>query len=451
MEPTAPDRPAGKAEQDQLSDISSLPDMSVDPDTGTGGAANATANYGELTQANLTYLDRRNQPGVADTEVAPTATSQELATLTGRMLRPNPTVYGPSPRSIYGFPGGDKTSVNPSVNLSNQYQQQNNLYFQADTGPLVAQVADARHQAAMQHVGSQYGEHLRVTEEEARQSFDALKIQQANLESQLAAASRIAYEEAQEASNRKNAADERLRQTEVQADEIHNARVSDIRQVADQQIRQAYAAAHHAAALAELQSKNFAQEMNYFRSEITEVLGHLRSEQSAKIEADAKSRSLADELQRLNQQIQKEAPQGPRQLPTSSVGPLEYHMDSPPGLETQKPKTRIPEGGPPDDDDNDGDDDDDDKCKKGKKSKKDKKRKKKKRDSSTSSSSSTIPRDVMKALPKKMIKKDEDDEKDKDKGDKEKKEKTKEAEKVVFPKFPQPENYATGVLECEKQ
>ena len=170
------------------------------------------------------------------------------------------------------------------------------------------------------------------------------------------------------------------------------------------------------------------------------MLGHLRSEQSAKIEADAKSRSLADELQRLNQQIQKEAPQGPTQLPTSSVGPLEYHMDSPPGLEPQKPKTRIPEGGPPDDDDND-DDDDDNKCKKEKKSKKDKKRKKKKRDSSTSSSSSSIPRDVVKALLKKMIKKDEDDEKDKDKGDKEKKEKTKEAEKVVFPKFPQPENY----------
>ena len=172
--------------------------------------------------------------------------------------------------------------------MTNQYQQQNNLYVQADTGPFVAQVADARHQAAMQHVGSQYREHLRITEEEARQSFDASRVQQASLESQLAAASRIACEEAQEASNRKHAADERLRQTEVQADELHNQRVSDIRQIADQQIRQAYAAAHHAAALAELQSKNFAQEMNYFKSEITEVLGHLRSEQSVKIEADAK-------------------------------------------------------------------------------------------------------------------------------------------------------------------
>ena len=56
---------------------------------------------------------------------------------------------------------------------------------------------------------------LRVTEEEARQRFEALKLQQANLENQLATASRIANEEAREASNRKLAADERLRQTEV--------------------------------------------------------------------------------------------------------------------------------------------------------------------------------------------------------------------------------------------
>ena len=68
---------------------------------------------------------------------------------------------------------------------------------------------------------------------------------------------------------------------------MHNQRVSDIRQIADQQIRQAYAAAHQAEALAERQSKNFAQEMNYFKSEISDVLGNLRSEQSAKLEADA--------------------------------------------------------------------------------------------------------------------------------------------------------------------
>ena len=330
-----------------------------------------------------------------------------------------------------------KTSQYTSVNVSNQYQQQNSLYVQSDTGPFVAQVADVRHSAAMQQIGNQYREHLRVTEEEARQSFEELKLQQANLESQLAAASRIANEEVREASNRKFAADGRLRQTEVVADQLHNQRVTDIRQITDQQIRQAYAAAHQAEALAELQSQNFAHEINCFKSELSDVLGHLKSEQSAKNEADARSRSLAAELQKINHQMQRGAPEGPTQLPTSSTRPLEHHMGSPPGLEPQKPKTWIPEGGPPDDHDDDDDDNDDDKRRKDKKSKKDKK-KTKKRDSSDSSSSSSIPRDVMKALIKKMIKKDGDE--DKDKGDKDKKEKTKEAEKVVFPKFPQPEN-----------
>ena len=114
-------------------------------------------------------------------------------------------------------------------------------------------------------------------------------------------------------------------------------------------------------------------------------------------------------------------------------------MCSPPGLEPQASKTRIPEGGPPDDDDDDDDNDDnDEKRRKDKKSKKDKKRKKKKRDSSDSSSSSSIPRDVMKALIKKMIRKDDDEDRTRVA---DKKENTKEAEKVVFPKFPQPENY----------
>ena len=331
--------------------------------------------------------------------------------------------------------------------MSNQYQQ-HNLYVQSDTGPLVAQVADARHSAAMQQVGNQYRKHLRVTAEEARQSCEALKIQQANLESQFAAASRIANEEAQEASNRKFAADERLRQTEVEADQLHNQGATDIRQIADQQVRQAYAAAHQAEALAELKSKNFAHELNYFKSELSDVLGHLRSEQSAKNEADARSRSLAAELQKINHQMQRDAPEGPTQISTSSTGPLEYHMGSPPGLEPEVPKTRIPEGGPPDDHDDDDDgDDDDDKRRKDKKSKKDKK---KKRDSSDPSSSSSIPRDVMKALIKKMIRKDGDEDKDKDKGDKDKKEKTKEAEKVVFPKFPQPESYRNWRLKVRE-
>ena len=136
MNPAAPVGPAGTAEQDGFSDISSLPAMSVDPDTGTGGIAIVSPNVGDLTVANLSCLDRRNQPGAADGDIAPNTTPMEIASLTGRVLtQACATVYGPSLRSTYGYPGGHRTSYHPSVNVTNQYRQQNNLYVQAYTGP----------------------------------------------------------------------------------------------------------------------------------------------------------------------------------------------------------------------------------------------------------------------------------------------------------------------------
>ena len=119
---------------------------------------------------------------------------------------------------------------------------------------------------------------------------------------------------------------------------MNNQRVSGICQIADQQIRQASAAAHQLEALAEVQSKNFGHEMNYFKSELSEALGLLKSEPFAKIQADTRSQDLAAELHMLNQRIRKEAPAEPTQLPTGSLGPLEYQMDTPPGLVPQKPR-----------------------------------------------------------------------------------------------------------------
>ena len=67
----------------------------------------------------------------------------------------------------------------------------------------------------------------------------------------------------------------------------------DMRQIANQQIKQAYTAAHQAEALAELQSKSFAFEMNYSQAELSEALGSLKPEQSTKIQAETKNRGLA--------------------------------------------------------------------------------------------------------------------------------------------------------------
>ena len=135
--------------------------------------------------------------------------------------------------------------------------------------------------------------------------------------------------------------------------------------------------------------------------------------------------------------------------PQTNVGAAEHHpnhpeyydMTAPPGL--NKPPTGPP--GPPGGDD--GDDDDHDDRRRSKKDKKSKKKKKKRDSSSDSSSSSNAAIKLAKALKKltksKKSKKDNSDDEDGTDQDKNKppKNKPKEAEKIVFPKFPLPEQY----------
>ena len=124
---------------------------------------------------------------------------------------------------------------------------------------------------------------------------------------------------------------------------------------------------------------------------------------------------------------------------TGQASPSMFGISTPPGM-GDNPIVGGG-GGPPDDGpDDDGNDDDDDK----KKSKKDKKKKKKRDSSSSSSSSSSIGLSKKELL--KMLKKVSKSKKEKNDGtdDEEKRGRTrtpKEAEKIVFPKFPQPETY----------
>ena len=94
-------------------------------------------------------------------------------------------------------------------------EEQNNVFVQNDTRPQVAQIAEARHAAAMQQVGVQYHVRLHELRNTSQKSFDTLRQQQSMLASQLAAATISAQEEAHEAGKRRAAADEHLRQTEV--------------------------------------------------------------------------------------------------------------------------------------------------------------------------------------------------------------------------------------------
>ena len=118
-------------------------------------------------------------------------------------------------------------------------------------------------------------------------------------------------------------------------------------------------------------------------------------------------------------------------------------MTAPPGL--NKPPPGPP--GPPRSGDDDDDDDDYDDRRRSKKDKKSKKKKKKRDSSSDSSSSDNAAIKLAKALKKltksKKSKKDDSDDEDGTDQDKNKppKNKPKEAEKIVFPKFPLPEQY----------
>ena len=124
---------------------------------------------------------------------------------------------------------------------------------------------------------------------------------------------------------------------------------------------------------------------------------------------------------------------------TGHASPSMFGISTPPGMGDNP--IGGGGGGPPDDGpDDDGDDDDDNK----KKSKKDKKKKKKRDSSSSSSSWSSIGLTKKELL--RMLKKVSKSKRDKNDGtdDEEKRGRTrtpKEAEKIVFPKFPQPETY----------
>ena len=106
-------------------------------------------------------------------------------------------------------------------------------------------------------------------------------------------------------------------------------------------------------------------------------------------------------------------------------------VQSPPGLDTHRIHT-PPEHENAEEEQTKKDD---------KKEKKSKKSKKHKKDDSSDSSSSIDNKLLFKMIKKMMKSKKEDKEDDEEKGSSSSKPKVKEAEKVVFPKFPQPEQY----------
>ena len=304
------------------------------------------------------------------------------------------------------------------------------LLQQNDTGPAVAAEAEARHSATMTEANSCHREQINQLQAQAVSSATQLRLEF------LQAENRLQHQEEALRSAAESLANKHSLQMQREAIDykvsLHRARttVSDVVLQAEREL------ANPARA-----NQNTVESM-------TGELNHLKSEMGAFVQAHRNQSETMSRLEKSNAELRNRLAEAVPTVP-AAASPVEHPIHTPPGLVTGG-------GGPPGGDgdnsppESDGDDEPEDDNRK-KKKKKDKK-KKKKRDSSVSSSSSSIglsKKDLLKML-KKVTKskkeKDDEDETEATRG----RSKVKEAEKIVFPKFTQPENYRNWRLRAHE-
>ena len=385
-----------------------------------------------LTERSLAMLgsddSRRNMPGARSEWDYVTTPSPYRAPLTG-----SPTVLA---SSIQYSPHVFSQVANFYHNqvLAPTLNQQ--VLVQSDTGPAVAAEAEARHSAIMNERNQQFREQMARIQTEAISGAAKLRLEFVQAEARLqhqeesmkAAGESMANQHSEEISlMRHEASDAKAK--------LHQAEstVQNVVQHAELEL----AARSQAQSAAEAMSG----QIHHLRAEMSEFMKihQHQSSNMTRLERDnAELRSRLADAAAGVYSIQS-VPANASQY-TGNASPSMFGISTPPGMGDNPGGGGG--GGPPDDGPNDdGNDDDDNK----KKSKKDKKKMKKKRDSSSSSSSSSSIGLSKKELLR-MLKKVSKSKRDKNDGtdDEEKRGRTrapKEAEKIVFPKFPQPETY----------
>ena len=436
----APVSPAGlpaigiSAAREDTEEIASLPAMSVQDD-GTDAVAIGPREGGQalpLTAEALAVMGlndpRRNAPGAVSEWAHVTTPTHARASLAGSPQQFNSAQYSPS----------------EFHNTANYYQNnvlapslhQQVLLQQNDSGPAVQAVAEARHSAIMAEAQSNYREQVTQLQAHAISSATQLRL------------------ELLQAEHRLQQQEEQLRAAGESLATKHSEEVSQMqKEVMEYKIRLHQAEAHASEIVrqAELELANRAKASQSHAENMTGELNHLKSEMGTVLQAHKTQSENVLRLERTNADLRARLAEAVAASPTNTVTvpPVEHPIYTPPGLMQGG-------GGPPGGDDSphgsDGDDDESDDGDRRKKKKKDKKKKKKKRDSSDSSSSSSIglsKKDLLKML-KKVAKskkdKDNDDETEATRG----RSKVKEAEKIVFPKFPQPENYRNWRLRARE-
>ena len=300
-------------------------------------------------------------------------------------------------------------------------------------------VAEARHSALMAEAQSNHREQVTQLQAQAISSATQLRL------------------ELLQAEHRLQQQEEQLRTAGESLATKHSEEVSQMQKgVMDYKIRLHQAEAHASEIVrqAERELANRAKASQSHAENMTGELNHLKSEMGTVLQAHRTQSENVLRLERTNADLRARLAEAVAASPTNTatIPPVEHPIHTPPGLMQRGGGPPGGDGSPPGSDGDDESDDDDHHKKKNKKKKKDKKKKKKKRDSSDSSSSSSIglsKKDLLKML-KKVTKskkdKDNDEETEATRG----RSKVQEAEKIVFPKFPQPENYRNWRLRARE-
>ncbi|OLP94911.1 hypothetical protein AK812_SmicGene23039 [Symbiodinium microadriaticum] len=340
--------------------------------------------------------------------------------------------YRPSAHPVPGLVAPTHTLVSaptivPTL-ISNTYNQQNNTILSNDNGLLV-EAANARHEEIVGQIRNENREQMLNLEMTANSHVAQLRLEHARLENRTREMEEMASQnallgqqavarhqsEANAAAEQAQILQQRLRSAESSADAV-------VAQV-EAEARRREMERHH-----DSLAKN--DEISRMKSEMQEMM-RVQQEgiQLLKFDNENLRRRLAEAEARNKPTVERpfdpSGVEGPPGLFATHIGtPPEQPIPEPEGTRPEKAEERA-EG------------DNDEKEKKSKKHKK----KKHKRDDSSDSSSSVDQKALLKFLKKVVKNKKDKDDDDDDKETSKNKPKVKEAEKVVFPKFPKPEQY----------
>ncbi|CAE7594010.1 unnamed protein product [Symbiodinium natans] len=359
------------------------------------------------------------------------------------------SLFQPTSSTMNSLTIGDQRILQNQANISN-------VFVQNDRSPLLEQIAEHRHNQIIGQIANNFQEQLQAMGMNVMSGVSQLRVELAQAETRLGSEEtqarqrlatgqsqldsqaneiNVARGEAQALAQRLCAAESHADATYARLrDQLHQAEAkavsnADLLNAEMDSARVAAAQATHAVqATSEVEISRLTAEVRDFRV----MMSH---ESEKRKMAEKENAELKSQLNQAIAALQAHA-SATGSAPSAPPGLIPtYPINTPPQDAKGSRPRRHTDGGGPDGDDDGSDDDDSSSSHRKKKSKK-KDKKSKKRDSS---SSSDLSPKQLKAIIKQLAKgkTNEKEEVDEDVN----KTKSKEAEKILFPKFPTPEQY----------